>query len=171
MSTLRWIADRLVWLSAGIAGLALLFEVGVILVDVVGRAFGRPLFGSLDFITMSMVVLVFGAMALCDRRGGHVGVDLLQSFFSDRLNRAIDALSALLGAIVFVALAWAVYKSSQISLMLNLSTNLLELPKAWFQYVLIAFALATAASMALRAVELAFFNIDVRSEDKEGSHA
>ena len=171
MSTLRWIADRLVWLSADIAGLALLFEVGVILVDVVGRAFGRPLFGSLDLITMSMVVLVFGAMALCDRRGGHVGVDLLHSFFSDRLNRAIDALSALLGAIVFVALAWAVYKSSQISLMLNLSTNLLELPKAWFQYVLIAFALATAASMALRAVELAFFNIDVRSEDKEGSHA
>ena len=169
MKMLRWVVDRLVWFSAGIAALALLFEVIVILIDVVGRAFGRPLFGSLDMITMAMVILVFGAMAWCDRRGGHVAVDLLQSFFPDRLNRYIDALSALLGAIIFVTLAWAVYDSSKISLMLNLSTNLLELPKAWFQYALISFASATALSMALRAVELAFFKIEVRETESEGS--
>ena len=169
MKTLRWVVDRLVWFSAGIAALALLFEVIVILIDVVGRAFGRPLFGSLDLVTMAMVVLVFGAMALCDRRGGHVAVDLLQSFFPERLNRYIDALSALLGAIIFVTLAWAVYASSKISLMLNLSTNLLELPKAWFQYALICFAMAAALSMVLRSVELAFFKIEVRQTDDEGS--
>ena len=91
MKALRWVVDRLVWFSAGIAALALLFEVIVILVDVVGRALGRPLYGSLDMVTMAMVILVFGAMALCDRRGGHVAVDLLQSFFSERLNRYIAA--------------------------------------------------------------------------------
>lgn len=169
MKALRWVVDRLVWFSAGIAALALLFEVIVILVDVVGRALGRPLYGSLDMVTMAMVILVFGAMALCDRRGGHVAVDLLQSFFSERLNRYIDALSALLGAIIFVTLAWAVFASSKISLMLNLSTNLLELPKAWFQYALIFFAVVAALSMALRSIELAFFKIEVRQTDSEGS--
>ena len=169
MKLLRRVVDILLWVTAGIAGLGLLFEVVVILIDVTGRAFGRPLFGSLDMITMAMVILVFGAMALCDRRGGHVAVDLLQSFFPDRLNRYIDALSALLGAIIFVTLAWAVYDSSKITLMLNLSTNLLELPKAWFHYALISFASATALSMALRAVELAFFTIEVRETESEGS--
>ena len=94
MKLLRRVIDILLWVTAGIAGLGLLFEVVVILIDVTGRALGRPLFGSLDLVTMTMVILVFGAMALCDRRGGLVGVDLLQPFFPKALNRAIDARSA-----------------------------------------------------------------------------
>ena len=162
MKLLRRVVDILLWATAGIAGLGLLFEVVVILIDVTGRAFGRPLFGSLDLVTMAMVILVFGAMALCDRRGGHVGVDLLQPFFPKALNRAIDALSALLGALIFLALAKAVYDSAQISVMLNLSTNLLDLPKVWFQNSIVLFALVTALSMLLRSIELAIFDIDTR---------
>ncbi len=165
MKLLRRVIDILLWVSAGIAGLGLLFEVVVILIDVTGRAFGRPLFGSLDLVTMAMVILVFGAMPLCDRRGGHVGVDLLQPFFPKALNRAIDALSALLGALIFVALAKAIYDSAQISVMLNLSTNLLNLPKVWFQNSIVLFALVTALSMLLRSVELAIFDIDTRNSD------
>ncbi len=46
--------------------------------------------------------------------------------------------------------------------MLNLSTNLLGLPKAWFQYALCGFAVLTALGMLLRAVELATGTRDVR---------
>lgn len=163
MLFLRTFADRLIGLSATIGALALILEVGVILVDVIGRAFGQPMYGSQDLITMVMVILVFGAMALCDRNGGHIAVDLFERYYPPLMNRIIDVVAALMGAIIFVALAWAVWESSKLSTMLNLSTNLLRLPKAWFQWALVGFCLLTAFGMALRALELAFRGFDVRS--------
>lgn len=163
MLFLRTFADRLIGLSATIGALALILEVGVILVDVIGRAFGHPMYGSQDLITMIMVILVFGAMALCDRNGGHIAVDLFERYYPPLMNRIIDVVAALMGAIIFVALAWAVWESSKLSTMLNLSTNLLRLPKAWFQWALVGFCLLTAFGMALRALELAFRGFDVRS--------
>jgi hypothetical protein len=71
-------------------------------------------------------------------------------------------LAALLGAAVFGLIVWAVLASARLSLMLNLQTNLLGLPKAWFQFTLAAFAAITALGMALRAVELAVWRRDVR---------
>lgn len=141
-------------LSAAIGAIGLVVEAVVILIDVIGRAFGKPLYGSQDLITMTMVLLVFGAMALCDRNGGHIAVDLFERHYPRPMNLAIDIISALVGASIFVALAWAVYESAKLSVMLNLSTNLLQLPKAWFQWALCIFALVTALGMILRAVEL-----------------
>lgn len=162
MKTVRIIADRLIGLSASVGALGLLFEVCVILVDVVGRALGKPLYGSQDLITMTMVILVFGAMALCDRGGGHIAVDLFERYYPAAVNRAIDTVSAVLGAVIFLGLAWAVWESAKLSVMLNLSTNLLYLPKAWIQWALCGFAVLTGLGMVLRAVELALRNDDVR---------
>ena len=168
MRVLRRIADRLIGLSATLGCIGLLVEMVVILVDVVGRAFGHPLLGSQDLTTMTLVIVVFGGMALCDREGGHIAVDLLERHFPARLNRIVDAAAALLGAVIFLAIAWAVYESARLSLMLNLSTNLLELPKAWFQWALCGLATVTALGMALRFVELSLGSRDVRRERAPG---
>ena len=167
MDALRRLADGLIGLSAAIGALALLVEVGVILADVIGRAFGHPLFGSQDVVTMAMVVLVFGGMALCDRNGGHIAVDLFERWFPPAMNRAIDIVAAVMGAAIFVALAWAVWESAKLSVMLNRSTNLLRLPTAWFQYALIGFSLVTALGLLLRALELGLSGRDVRTEKRE----
>ncbi|MBT8409095.1 MAG: TRAP transporter small permease, partial [Alphaproteobacteria bacterium] len=98
MIAIRNLADRLIGLSATIGAIGLFIEVSVILVDVIGRAFGRPLYGSQDLVTMTMVLVVFGGMALCDRTGGHIAVDIFERRFPDALNRLIDIGSALLGA-------------------------------------------------------------------------
>jgi len=161
---LRNSADRLISLSATIGSIGLIVEVGIILVDVIGRAFGSPLYGSQDLVTMTMVLLVFGGMALCDRRGGHIAVDIFERKFPDWLNKMIDIFSALLGAFIFIMIAWTVYESSQLSVMLNLSTNLLRLPKSIFQWALCGLALLTAFAMLLRAAELTFSNRDIRQE-------
>jgi len=163
---MRKLADWLISLSAVFGTLGLLVEVGVILVDVIGRALGAPLFGSQDLITMTMVILVFGGMALCDRSGGHIAVDLLERKYPDWLNRTADILWALIGALIFVLLAWAVHDSAKLSVMLNLSTNLLRLPKVWFQDALSIFALVTAFAMLLRALELTLSGRDIRKEPK-----
>lgn len=164
MDQLRVVADRLISLSAAIGSIGLVIELVVIMADVVLRAFGHPIYGSHDIVTMGMVIVVFGGMALCDRRGGHIAVDLLERHFPAALNRWIDAISAFLGAVIFLALAWAVYESAKISVMLNLSTNLLLLPKAWFQWALSGFAILTAIGMALRGLELSLGTRDVRKE-------
>lgn len=166
MLAMRSIADRLINLSAIIGSLGLLFEVAVILVDVIGRAFGKPLYGSQDYVTMAMVILVFGGMAACDRRGGHIAVDLLERKFSARMNHFIDIISALLGAVAFTAIAYAIYDSSKISQMLNLSTNLINLKKVWFQWALCGFATLTAFGMLLRAAELIISGRNVHAESR-----
>lgn len=162
---LRKVADGLIGLSASIGALALLLIMGVIIVDVIGRGFGAPLYGGHDIVTMAMVVVVFGAMALCDRKGGHITVDLLERRFSDGFNRAVDIIFALAGAVIFAALAWATYDSAKISVMLNLSTNLLNLPKVWFQHALSAFCVVTAFGLAVRALELGLSGDDVRRRE------
>jgi TRAP-type C4-dicarboxylate transport system permease small subunit len=169
LDALRKTADRLIGLSATIGAVALVLVMVAILIDVVGRALGRPLYGSQDIVTMSMVVLVFGGMALCDRQGGHIAVDLLESRFSTRLNRLIDIVVALMGAVIFVFIAWAVWDSAKLSQMLNLSTNLLRLPKAWFQWALAGFSVLAALGLFLRAAELALSGRDIRREPERGA--
>lgn len=144
--------DRLVDLSTVIGGLALAFVTCVILVDVTGRTFGSPLTGAQDISEMAMVIVVFGGMALCDRLGGHVAVDIFANRFPPAMNRWLDIVSLLLGAAIFAVIAWTVWDSSKISQMLNLATNIIALPKAWFQWALAGFAALTALSMLLRAL-------------------
>ena len=80
------------------------------------------------------------------------------------LNRALDIGAALIGAVAFGLIAWTVFESSLLSQMLNLSTNLLRLPKAWFQWGVCAFSVLTCLGLLLRAGELALSGRDVRRE-------
>lgn len=154
LAGLRRLADALIELCAIVGALGLLVEVVVILVDVVGRYFGAPLVGAQDISQMAMVILVFGGMALCDRLGGHISVDVFEPAFPRWLNHWVDVCAALLGAAIFAGIAWTVYESAKLSQMLNLATNIIRLPKFWFQYALCVFALVTALGMLLRAAEM-----------------
>jgi TRAP-type C4-dicarboxylate transport system permease small subunit len=147
----RW-ADRLIRLCALVGTIGLITQVVVILVDVIGRYFGAPLRGAQDISTMTMVLVVFGGMALCDRLGGHISVDLLESRMPRWMIRAGDFLSAVLGAVIFLGIAWTIWESAALSRMLNLSTNIIQLPKAWFQYAVVVMSLITAFGMVLRAI-------------------
>lgn len=155
IALLRKAADRLIGLSAIIGTFGLIVEVSIIILDVVGRAFHAPVRGAQDVSQMSMVLIVFGGMALCDKLGGHVSVDVFERHYPEWLNRAIDIFAALLGAVIFCAIAWSVHQSALLSQLLNLSTNIIHLPKAWFQWAISALSIVTALGMAMRATELA----------------
>ena len=170
LPALRRTADALIGATAVVGTLGLLVEVGVILVDVVGRAFGAPLTGAQDVSTMTMAILVFGGMALCDRVGGHVAVDVLEPALPRRFVRVTDVLWALVGAAIFAGIAWTVWRSAQLSQMLHLATNIIGLPKAWFQIAMAGLSVVAALGMLLRAAELALSGRDVRAE-RLGAHA
>ncbi|WP_246022213.1 TRAP transporter small permease [Pararhodobacter zhoushanensis] len=164
LRTLDTFAGRVIALAAVLGTLGLLAEVVVILIDVIGRYFGSPLRGAQDVTQMAMVVLVFGGMALCDRQGGHIAVDLFERSFPNWLNKLTDIVAAVLGALVFGLIAWNMWKSASISQMLNLSTNIINLPKDWFQYYVVVCSVITAAGMTLRAVYLSLGGSVTRPE-------
>lgn len=150
----RW-ADRLISLSALVGTLGLLTEVLVILIDVIGRYFGAPLVGSQDISQMAMVLVVFGGMALCDKIGGHVSVDVFERLLPTRALWLGDVIAPFLGAAIFCAIAWTVWESAALSRMLHLATNIIYLPKAWFQYAIVAMSLITALGMLIRGFAIA----------------
>ena len=154
MLLLRALTNRLIGLSALIGGVCLVGLMGVIVADVIGRSLGMPLFGGQDLIVMGMVLLVFGGMASCATSGGHIAVDLLQDRFPRPMNRAIDIFVTVLGVVIFGLIAWTVHESARLSQMLNISTNLLNLPRAWFQWGLSAMSAICALGLGVRAVDL-----------------
>ncbi|QOL79433.1 TRAP transporter small permease [Pseudooceanicola spongiae] len=163
-ASIKRLADGLINLSSLLGTLGLIFVTSTVLVDVIGRFFGAPLHGAQDFTQMGMVIIVFGGMALCDRLGGHVAVDIFESKFSVVMNHAFDIFAALLGAAIFLGIAYTVYDSSKLSQMLNLATNIVRLPKWYFQWALSVLAVITALGMVLRAVELMLAGPRARAE-------
>jgi TRAP-type C4-dicarboxylate transport system permease small subunit len=147
--------DGLVTLSAVVGSVALLAIVATVLVDVVGRYFHAPLYGAQDIVQMASVFVVFGGMAFCERRGGHIQVDLLERAFSDRTNRVLLIVGCVTGAVVFALIAWRMWEASKLARMLNMATNILGLPRAPFQYAVIALSGVASVGLALKAAVLA----------------
>lgn len=121
-------------LSALAGSAALILGCGVIVIDVVGRYFGSPLRGSPDLVQLAFCVIVFGGLALCDREGGNVTVDLFADWFPDWLNHVFRAFGALIGFVVMALLAWQMLRNAEISILLKSSTNILNIPRAPFQW-------------------------------------
>lgn len=145
--------DHLVRASAVIAALALIGIVITILVDVAGRnLLGAPLRGTQDLVQVALIIIIFGSVALVDRKDANVAVDLLEHQFSPRLNLVLTVAGRLTGALIFFGIAWTMVDSAAISAMLNLSTNILTIPKAPFQYIIAAFSILAGVSMVLRVV-------------------
>jgi TRAP-type C4-dicarboxylate transport system permease small subunit len=149
----KW-ADRLISLSAFVGTIGLLVGVVVVLIDVVGREFHMPLRGAQDISQMAMVTMVFGGMAIADRLSAHIAVDVFEGVFPPVVNRLTQIVAPIVGAVVFLMLAKAMWDAAALSRMLNLATNIIYLPKAWFQYMAVAMSLVTALAMILKAVDM-----------------
>ncbi len=147
---LIWLTDRLIDLSAWTGAAGLVVALGVTAAEVVTRAYGAPLYGARDIVSMAGVFVVFGGMALAHRNGAHIAVDLLERSFSTRLNHWLTAAAHLLGAVVFALISWQLWVAVPLAKMLNSATNLLYLPRAPFLMAMMALCLICMASMLLR---------------------
>ncbi|MDX1267903.1 MAG: TRAP transporter small permease, partial [Oceanisphaera sp.] len=124
-----------------------------ILIDVAGRNFlSAPLRGTQNLVQVALIVIIFGSVAMVDRQDANVAVDLLEPQFSPGFNRVLTAVGRLIGALIFFGIAWTMVDSATISRMLNLSTNILNIPKAPFQYVIAAFSVLAGITMVLRVI-------------------
>lgn len=96
---LRWLT-----LAAGWVLLALLLYT---VADVVLRyVFNAPFRGSLEFTQFLMSIIVFFGLAYCGWTGGHIAVDLFETWLSRPWLRYLPALLGLISAVLFAAIAW-----------------------------------------------------------------
>ncbi|MGE0097229.1 MAG: TRAP transporter small permease [Hydrogenophaga sp.] len=92
-----------------VACAALFVMMTVAVVDVIARTvFSKPIGPASELIELAMVVTIFLVYPIVSRKGMHISIDLLDSITPDPLRRAQHVLSALLGAAVFVAVAWRI---------------------------------------------------------------
>lgn len=147
------ICDLCIDLVAAMGAAGLLITLGVIATDVFGRAFGYPLYGSRDIVSMAGVFVVFGGLAYAHRAGSHVVVDLLERAFPPRMNRILTVAGHWLGAVVMLLIIWQMAIAVELAKMLKTSTNLLFLPRAPFLMAMMAMAFVCAMSMVLRGVQ------------------
>jgi TRAP-type C4-dicarboxylate transport system permease small subunit len=158
---LQKITDRLAGLSALVAALALIVVTLTILADVIGRLFGHPVYGARDIVQMAAVVVVFGGLGYAELKGGHIGVDILESSFSPRLNRWLVNLGLYAGAALLALLGWQIWKATAISILIKSQTNLLFIPRWPFEYAAALMALIAALCLFMRALVRSFERRDV----------
>ncbi len=85
-----------------IAGLGLVFMMVVTLVDIIMRAFGRPVIGAMELVSFSGAVIISFALPYSSWMKAHVIVDLLVDRFSPSGKRIMEFSTKLVGFILFI---------------------------------------------------------------------
>ena len=120
---IQWILDKMKIIGAAcLVGMTLLT-----CADVVGRAFGHPIFGSVEIVGFMATLAVVMAMPYTHQVQGHIGVEILVRLFSKRTQTIIDICTGIVSLILFAIITWrmTVYahtmqKSGEVSMNLEL---------------------------------------------------
>lgn len=135
-------------LSALLSGIALLWLMGLTVVAVIMRyLFNAPILGAQDLSQVSLIVVVFPAMAYCGWTGGHVALDLIGTVLKADALRWTEGIVQAVCALLFLYITWQTWKRATDALQYGDATNLIEIPH-W------PFFLVIAAGSALYALVL-----------------
>jgi TRAP-type C4-dicarboxylate transport system permease small subunit len=101
-------------------------------VDVVGRAFGHPVFGSVELVGFMATLAVVMALPYTHQVQGHIGVELVVRLLSEKTQTYIDICTGLLSLTLFAVVTWrmVVYaftmqESGEVSMNLELPEHLI----------------------------------------------
>ena len=100
-------------------------------IDVVGRAFGHPIFGSVEIVGYMAILSVVMAMPYTHQVQGHIGVEIVVRLFSEKTQTIIDICTGIISLILFAVVTWrmTVYahtmkESGEVSMNLELPEHL-----------------------------------------------
>lgn len=84
-----------------IAGIGLVFMMGVTMADIIMRALGRPIIGAVELVSFSGAVIIGFALPYSTWMRAHVIVDLLLGRLPPRGKRIMEFSTKLAGSILF----------------------------------------------------------------------
>lgn len=94
-----------------VSGVLLVSLMAVTGIDVIGRyLLNKPLTGAFELTEMMLSALVFSALPLVSRSGGHVEVDLLTTKLPNSVQQILNKAVSLLCALVLVFFAWRLWE-------------------------------------------------------------
>ena len=97
-----WILDKMKIIGAAcLVGMMLLT-----CVDVVGRAFGYPIFGSVEIVGFMATLAVVMAMPYTHQVQGHIGVEIVVRLFSEKTQTIIDICTGIASLMLFAVITW-----------------------------------------------------------------
>ena len=74
--------------------------------DVVGRAFGHPIFGSVEIVGFMATLAVVMALPYTHQVNGHIGVELVVRLLSEKAQAIIDICTGVVSLMLFAIVTW-----------------------------------------------------------------
>jgi TRAP-type transport system small permease protein len=164
VSTGRLLEPAAGWLARAlgtVAGLALVAMMVLTFVDVMGRKFWVSVPGALEVSEILMVVVLFSGLPLVAWHAEHVCFELVDKMYTGASAKWSRVFMDLFCALVFGALAGAVWGFAGRTLEDGEVTVYLKWPVGWFVY-LIAVLVAVSALMHL----LRAFTLDLQEQEE-----
>jgi len=99
---IQWVLDKMkIFGAVCLVGMMLLT-----CVDVVGRAFGHPIFGSVEIVGFMATLTVVMALPYTHQVNGHIGVEIIVRLFSEKTQTIIDICTGIISLILFAVVTW-----------------------------------------------------------------
>lgn len=140
----RWLA----FLLELIAAVMLMALMLVTCIDVIGRyVFNNPVPGAIELTQMSMAILVFAVMPVVTWRGGHIVVDLLDSYLNPLVLKALSLFAALTISVSFYFLGKRIFELGARSIRRGEVTEFLGISSGYLVQYIAIMSWITAAGM------------------------
>ncbi len=97
-----WVLDK----QKGIGACCLAGMMGLTCVDVVGRFFRHPIFGSVELVGYMSTLSVAMALPYTQKVKGHIGVEIVFRLLKPRLQTVLDIFTSILSFLLFSIVTW-----------------------------------------------------------------
>lgn len=109
MSTILKALDKFSNLLKTIGAIALTGMMLLTVVDVIGRFFKHPIFGSVELVGFLATLVVASALPYTYKADGHVGVEILVRLLSKKTQIIIDLFTRGISLILFSLVTWQMF--------------------------------------------------------------
>ncbi len=92
-----------------LGALALTAMMLLTVVDVIGRFFKHPIFGSVELVGFLSVIVVAAALPYTYKKDGHVGVEILVRLLPEKAQVLTDIFTRSLSLILFCIITWQMF--------------------------------------------------------------
>lgn len=101
--------DKFSGLLKIIGAVALTAMMLLTVIDVIGRFFKHPIFGSVELVGFLATIVVATALPYTYKVDGHVGVEILVRLLSKKAQLIIDLLTRTLSLVLFCLVTWQMF--------------------------------------------------------------
>jgi TRAP-type C4-dicarboxylate transport system permease small subunit len=109
MHALSQVLNKLSDILKLIGAVALTAMMMLTVVDVIGRFFKSPIFGSVELVGFLATIVVAAALPYTYKMDGHVGVEILVRLLPDKTQIWIDIFTRFLSLVLFILITWQMF--------------------------------------------------------------